>query len=250
MHEFEYEWVSRSGTHISGIKKGATWKCTSLFSAYQQYIWPSSIKNLNWNGRFFDETEVCLKELKDNLEKSININDGNNTRKICRQIFEWGGVDVEIRKNVSPNIKIDIPVYDLPQHLIDTKKYLNNLIVNGCSGSFNSTYEDSKGHQILLDSGTTKIYSLICEKFIIYDGRVASALGYLVKRWWEEDKMQGKNLQASYKEIPQCLKFSHDKYNKIVTQTPKTAKSFDLYRIKALEELEKTSRLHGCFSRY
>ncbi|MBN4063779.1 hypothetical protein JYT79_03255 [Cardiobacterium sp. AH-315-I02] len=209
LSKFDHEWVSRS-TNI-GIKKGTSWTCSSLFSAYQQYIWSAAIKDLEWDGRFFYETEECLGDLKERLEESMKTNDGEMTRIICRHIFEWGGVDD--RETVSHNIKTGIPTNDLPQHLLDTQSYLNDLFNNGCSNSFNSIYKDSNGHQILLDSGTTKIYSLICDNFIIYDGRVASALGYLVRRWWEEDKIQGNILPNSYKEIPQCLRFSRAQEN-------------------------------------
>lgn len=202
-NEFVHSWVSRGNLMKTGLHKGEKWSCNSLFSAYQQYIWPAKVKG-DWDGRFFHETNIYLTKLKESL--SISIADGDNIecRNICKKILEWGGV--LNRENVAKNIKTDIPIKELSTHLKDTHHFLNNVLKNGV---LINNFQDSNGHKLRIDSGTTKIYSLICNGFIIYDGRVASALGYLVSLWWDETH-KGEH----YSNIPRCLRFSYDNVNK------------------------------------
>jgi len=42
---------------------------------------------------------------------------------------------------------------------------------------------------IIMNSGFTKIYSLLIDDFIIYDGRVGAALGLLVRKYCEENAL-------------------------------------------------------------
>lgn len=212
LHEFPgfvHGWRARSAMHKSGLVRGGLWNCTSLFSAYQQYVWPALLKEYRkkeWRGRFFEETDTCLDKLKKSLEDAIQKNEGGKCRIRCREIFEWGGVDD--RDSVSPHIKTGIPIEQLSVHLSYTRDRLNSLLEDGCDNE-NNNFIDTNGNLLRVDSGTTKVYSLICKDFVMYDGRVASALGYLVRRWWEAGHLDSE----SYKSIPQCLRFSYDGNN-------------------------------------
>ncbi|MEI5996304.1 hypothetical protein H3V53_03500 [Paraburkholderia bengalensis] len=66
-----------------------------------------------------------------------------------------------------------------------------------------------------LDSGTTKIFSSVCENFATSDGRVGAALGALVARWNEEAN------GGDHKAIPECLRFGHWPQDKNRWRDPK-----------------------------
>ncbi len=206
---FDHGWRTRSGRHKSGYPKNTRWSCTSIFSAYQQYRWPavvdSDIKQCNWSGRELPETTRYLEQLQCALNKAIDNDEGELTRELCNCVLRWGGVAT--RPHIAADIKTGVTVENLPTHLNDMRRQLDKLTNEGFSDT-DFSYCDPHGFVMRIDSGTTKIFSLLCNSFIIYDGRVASAMAMLVLRWWN-------TLEAAEKlrlenELPKNLRFSYD----------------------------------------
>lgn len=161
------------------------WKCNSIYSAFENYKWPFYCTDNNdkrmYGISFWDSKKLldgCSKQLKE----SLNLDDEEACFSACRQILEWGGVTnknldrIRQMKNRCEYFKHVIKVFDSNS---DLKEYANS--------------------DIIMNSGFTKIYSLIVNDFIIYDSRVGAALGLLVKSFCEETKKE---------KIPEELLFS------------------------------------------
>ena len=63
----------------------------------------------------------------------------------------------------------------------------------------NKELEQYQHPDLLMNAGFTKIYALLVEDFIIYDGRVGAALGLLVRRFCEDKRLES---------VPAELKFA------------------------------------------
>lgn len=161
------------------------WKCDSIYTAFENYKWPFYYTNINGkriHGSSFADSKKALEECSEQLIKSLYLNDEETCFSACRQILEWGGVT---NKNVD-RIRQMSNRCDYFKGVIKILESDNNL-----EGYINSG--------IIMNSGFTKIYSLIVKDFIIYDSRVGAALGLLVRKFCEETKKE---------KIPEELRFS------------------------------------------
>jgi len=220
---YRHEWRSYGNRRKTGLPKNTLWECTSLYSAFRQYI---------WNEENFHESSEQLKILHSSLNEAILTENFEDTREGCKAILAWGGV-LE-KPNVSKAIKETISSGDLPLHLRETTKHINQLTSTGFTEN-DLTFTDQNGHDFRLDSGTTKIYALLCESFIIYDGRVASALAMLVLIWW--NTLDEKEQLAHNGSIPDCLRFSYD-HHKLVKSTNTHIRTPDLPGCEVLRGLQ------------
>lgn len=164
--------------HSYTMKRGnKEWHCDSIYSAFEKYQWkfkcvdPFTGKTLE--GRTFKENQLILSHLSEGLRQSVIEEDIESSRQHCLSILEWGGV---LPNNKDKILNLD---HDLP-------KYLDNVRHRLKYSEFDtkSNYND-----IIMNSGFTKIYSLLIDDFIIYDGRVGAALGLLVRMYCEENNL-------------------------------------------------------------
>jgi len=157
--------------------KGVKWKCTSIFSAFENYKWAFSCVNPNSGkivkGSSFAESNNILSELSIGLRKSVEDNNVELTQKYCLSILEWGGV---LNKNRDKIIELDT---NITNYFRKAKNILN-------PNTYNTYYNDEK---LIMNSGFTKIYSVLIDDFIIYDGRVGACLGLLVRKYCEESDL-------------------------------------------------------------
>ncbi len=171
------------------MKRGnKAWTCDSIYSAYERYLWPfkcaDPVTGKHLIGRTFEENQRTLSRLSEGLRQSVKEKDSVRARQHCLSILDWGGV---LPKNHSKIVNLD---NDLPKYLDDVRRRLDP------SGfDTNSNYAD-----IIMNSGFTKIYSLLIDDFIIYDGRVGAALGLLVRKYCEENNLPN---------VPLKLLFAH-----------------------------------------
>jgi hypothetical protein len=161
--------------HKYTMKKPAMkWNCSSIYSAYENYYWPFKSQNpINGeivSGKTFLESLNFLNRMRTGLKESIIRQDIELVRKFCFAILSWGGV---LPRNDKKIIELEDTIID---YFIKVKEILNPEHCN-IENSFNN---------IIMNSGFTKIYSVLIDDFIIYDGRVGAALGLLVRRFCEE----------------------------------------------------------------
>lgn len=191
MHSYSIEPRGRS----KAIKK---WRCSSLFHAFQQYEWRFSYEDLysgkSIKGSSYAQSEAALNDLQEKLKNAVESGDNNACFKACEMILKWGGV---LGSEAKGNKKI----------LLEMREYLANYLkkaqyyFNG-DCTLSPSYQLDLAHgstNLVMNAGFTKIYSLLCEDFIIYDGRVGAALGRLVT----------KHLNTNYNEVPEGLKFHY-----------------------------------------
>ena len=158
------------------------WSCSSIYNAFEKYDWP--IKE----GSCFKCNAKKLKYLQGLLLSAFGKKtEANRDAAVCEaavQVMEWGGV---VAGNVSW----------LRAHqngLAEMIKSVHDDLNKGDCGQ--GALAD--GSEIRFNAGMTKVYSLICENFIIYDSRVAAAVGWLITKYCQS---------KSIKKIPDLLKF-------------------------------------------
>ncbi|NLX88398.1 MAG: hypothetical protein GXZ09_03185 [Syntrophomonadaceae bacterium] len=104
------------------------------------------------------------------LRNSIENMDHAACSKYCLLILQWGGV-----RN-----KNDKRIQQLGSQICNYFREVEQIFSSDLLLS--DYYRDG----IIMNSGFTKIYALYLEDFIIYDGRVGAALGFLVRKFCED----------------------------------------------------------------
>lgn len=152
-------------------RTGNTWSCSSLHDSYVQYHWPhSELPRLSRpKGSTFAANAATLNALRQNLQQALY--PPPNDAAACTaamDVMTWGGVRAGNARWLNANEP------GLANLLIDIRDALN---------------ANDTGHPRLRDSdlrfnaGMTKVYSLICDSLVIYDSRVAAALGWIVVKF-------------------------------------------------------------------
>lgn len=209
--------TDNSFLHSYKIKKpkNGLWKCTSLYNAYKQYCWPFKfVATPNGvlnpiNG--FEQNTILLEKLKKDLRTSLFNNNEDDFKRNCLAVLQWGGVlpynrkRIELTTNITDEFTSAISIFNNPK--LDT----------------NDNFD-----KIHLNAGYTKIYSLLVDDFIIYDGRVGAALGLLTRLFLEEN---------NYSHIPDTLHFAYGApkiANSNKSEALKRNPSNDLHKFRSL----------------
>ncbi|QBL10435.1 hypothetical protein E0Z06_13300 [Rheinheimera sp. D18] len=185
----------------STIKK--KWSCNSLFDAYRNYEWSFSyfdcFTNSTVKGKTYAESEASLKYLRDLLKVAADQGDNEKCFHVCCMILKWGGV-LGSETHGNKQKLIAMKSY-LAEYLSAVKRYFEST----CKLEKNYTVElGNRVEEIRMNSGFTKIYSLLCDEFIIYDSRVGASLGLLVRHFIESEN-------SSYHKVPEGLSFYYGK---------------------------------------
>lgn len=144
------------------------WGCNSLFDAFGQYRWghPPISRLSVPSGSTFTSNEVALQALKTDLEHALMT--AAQDQAVCQAAIDvmlWGGVQAH---NVSW-------LNTHRQGLAAMVAAVRDAIDLGCPTAMPLSHPDLR-----FNAGMTKVYSLICRYFVIYDSRVAAALGWAV----------------------------------------------------------------------
>lgn len=189
-----HSWRSRSIR--SGARRNEIREFFSILDAFNKYHWQG--KNPISGQQFFNfyDNADCLNQLRDSLNKAIKDDDAEACYKSCIHVLEWGGVS---NRPVAETIKQKHNIAVLPQYLSAISEYLKSDPSDDLIFKF---FKDGVSYSLQVDSGTTKIYSLLSETWAIYDGRVGSALGLLVSKW-------ANDCGIDLMEVPELLRFSY-----------------------------------------
>lgn len=164
--KFNHSYVDR--------RSGAKWTCTSLYTAFTAYNWnhPGN-KRLSYNpGSSSASNDIALNALRSDL-----IAAGIDDQKMLNatlDIMAWGGVSARNAKWLS-------------EHRVGLGRMVRDV-----AAAINLEEPDSPtltAKALRFNSGMTKVYALLCPDFVIYDSRVAAALGLLVVRFCQEHKL-------------------------------------------------------------
>ena len=196
-NDFKHEYVNSSNKSL--------WFCDSIYNACENY---------NWNEVSFTKTTQILNSLKDELNQSIKNGNNKEVQLACLKVLHWGGVLSSNWDHITNNNEL----------IFSLESAKNKLNPN----SFNLKWPIS---EIILNSGFTKIYSLIIEDFIIYDSRVSAALCHLIKLYLIEN---GDN------KIPESLNFRFEEGRKGESRNPNTKNlPFNFSKIRRYKQVEK-----------
>lgn len=163
--------------HSYTISRGVMWECNSLFNAYEQYRWPISpdwVKKLDLpDNNSFTSNKTVLDHLSEKLRSSFEEKNLENFFEASKKILSWGGVlGSEKRGNA--------------KYLTDNMQDLITIFANAKIQMLENGTLLNDFNGIRMNAGYTKIYSLLFDDFIIYDGRVGAALGLLVRKFLED----------------------------------------------------------------
>lgn len=172
--------------YIQKRPKGNLWTCNSVFNAFENYKWSFKCTFPNgevFSGSSYKESEAVLNRISIGIRKSLNESNTELFKAYCISILHWGGVLRSNREKIN--------------EMENSIEYFQNacLLLNPDVVSLNNNFDN-----ILMNSGFTKIYSLLIDNFAIYDGRVGAALGLLVRKYLEE---------SNSNDIPESLKFAY-----------------------------------------
>ena len=154
---------------------GQTWSCQSLSDAYRQYHWPHPpISRLDVNkGHTTESNAAALLALKEELQEALNteLND-DIACQAAIDVMIWGGVQVHNVDWLIENRQGLAAILTSIRDAIDQDDTDAAVLVNPL---------------LRFNAGMTKVYSLICRDFIIYDSRVAAALGWAVVKYCTQE---------------------------------------------------------------
>lgn len=207
--------------YIQKRPKGNLWECKSIYNAFENYNWNFKCELPTKEiliGNTFNESEEVLSKISINMRKAFEIEDVELFKAYCISVLHWGGVLKSNREKINSMVN-PIEYFLGAVNKIDPKTV-----------SLNDNFNN-----IIMNSGFTKIYSLLIDNFMIYDGRVGAALGLLVRTYLEE---QGVfeipvELQFAFKN-PKVSYADKDELNK---RNP----SNNIYKFK---KLTNNSKLH------
>jgi hypothetical protein len=149
------------------------WSAVGLADAVSKYA---------WSGKSFSENKAELDRLAANLQSAIQRDSNNDVCEILRAIMHWGGVDNKHRqKGTFEWIK---------RNADEVSVKLSNAV--DLIKDEQASLDPFDGVNLIMNSTMTKIVSLADpeQKLVIYDGRVAGALGFFVARFTEERQIQ------------------------------------------------------------
>lgn len=154
----------------------------SFLDALHKYEWPFRYTDRFTNevktGKSLLENKTCLEGFSRGLVSAISNDNLEACQNYCLMILDWGGV---LNKNDDKILSLGTK---LPEYLATCVKLFNAPEIT-CNDKYKVSV-NGESINVIMNAGFTKIYSLICSNFVIYDGRVGGALGYLETNFYKK----------------------------------------------------------------
>lgn len=155
-------------------RSGILWKCRGLQDACARYQWRHKGALGVPPGTDLTSNGAALNALSSALHSSINPANDMAAFSAAADVMTWGGVQ-------AGNIRwLSININNLAQTLTSTAAALTR-------GDLAEQILVS--NDLRFNAGMTKVYSLLVNDFIIYDSRVAAALGWIVVKYCQEKQL-------------------------------------------------------------
>lgn len=165
---FAHQWHS--------ARNGALWMCDSLLNARQQYRFSINrhFQDRGFHGDSLAANNALLEALSSDLRKAVRLGHEDQAVAISHDIQIWGGT------NRGDHNARAITAYHLqPKGFIGYMRLCQEAF---CNDALALDVFEGQPYELRSNAGFTKIYALAFDNFIIYDARVAAALGMLVVR--------------------------------------------------------------------
>ena len=153
------------------------WSAVGLADAVSKYA---------WRGKNFAENKAELDRLAAELQSAIQRGSNRDVCAILPAIMHWGGVDNSYRQKRTFEW--------IERNADEISAKLSNAV--DLIKDEHASLEAFDGVNLTMNSTMTRIVSLADpeQKLVIYDGRVAGALGYFVARFAEEREIHQHDL--------------------------------------------------------
>ncbi len=144
---------------------GARCSFTSLAEAFRQY---------EWNGKPWSENFGELTTYRRQLRKAIAANNGDAAFEVCEAVLRWGGVWANNGRTLAAR----------QPTLLGELRHVSAVLTSERT----PTKSDMQLGLIAcsMNAGFVKIYSVLLNSCVIYDGRVGAALGLLARQYCED----------------------------------------------------------------
>jgi hypothetical protein len=163
---FQHQYVNRM--------TGKQWKCANLSDAYLQYNWdhPAITRLDVKKGADAHSNGLALLALKQDLQRALGAPTADDAAcQAAIDVMIWGGVQAYNIDWLNQNRQ------GLAAHFMAVRDAIDHADLSA---------EVLLNENLRFNAGLTKVYSLICRDFIIYDSRVAAALGWAVVKFCAE----------------------------------------------------------------
>jgi hypothetical protein len=168
------------------FKAKREWRCNCLYQAYENYWWPYNmtcpIKGKQVSGTGINDSFEYMNLLAETFRSAVHREDAAMTCKSALAMLTWGGVLNHNRERI---VGMGAGICDYFKR-IEEGLNLSNARLGNHEGIF-------------INSGFTKLYFLLVDDFIMYDGRVGAALGLLGRLYAQETGLA---------KIPEMIEFS------------------------------------------
>ena len=163
---------------------GAQWSCLSLVDAFRQYA---------WNEKPWLDNAAELADYRTRLRAAVESRDGEVVFTTCAAILRWGGVWANNGRTLADR-----------QHLfIDELQHMRAVLTAAetpAPTALRLNPRDPDTIVCAMNAGFVKIYSLLLDDCVIYDGRVGAALGLLARQYCEASGLDA---------LPSALAFAY-----------------------------------------
>ena len=183
-------------THTWVNRKNGERSCFSgLHDAFLQY---------RWNDRSWDDNKQTLDGLRCRLREAVVRGDVESVVAACEDVLKWGGVAARNVRYLHCRRPVLIAALRHVQAVLSRNRTPSKRDLCIDPGA---TAPECRMPECRMNAGFVKIYSLLCDRCVIYDGRVGAALGLLVRQFCEaaERAAVPANLRFAYgspKETP------------------------------------------------
>jgi len=168
-------------------RSGILWKCQGLQDACARYQWRHKGALGVPPGTDLTSNGAALNALSSALHSSINPANDQEAFSAAADVMTWGGVQAGNIRWLSVNID------NLAQTLASTAAALSR-------GDLAEPILVSD--DLRFNAGMTKVYSLLVNDFIIYDSRVAAALGWIVVKYCQEKQLSSVPAELAFPWAP------------------------------------------------
>lgn len=140
------------------------------------------LERYTWGGKSFKDTQHTVSRLSKKLNLAIDTKDEHLMLQAALSILEWG----QVYRGCIDWLLTHSESNRLIGAITDSSKIIDGTL-SCTTDDFISLFD--RGGVYRCNSGTTKIFSLCSNKSIIYDGRVACAIGMLVHDFLKENQI-------------------------------------------------------------